>query len=205
MGGLTPILRTCVWRSLEPGACQTDNLDIRPALMMGIAERAWNQSWTQSAAATCCGLIRSCVNDVRCGHITRLPSVTESPRVFWTSPGSTLRQSRRWVWVAKSTRRNSRLRRHGRCPGKRPRRGGEPEAAVCADDRYRRTGPHPRLDADRRRPGTAASPSPGSTTSCTAGSTAFPWTRGEHRHGAWPACTHDGPRGLKKDGYCRLR
>lgn len=60
-----------VWDALETDAGQAENLKLRSALMMAIAERVKSQGWTQSAAATHCGLTQPRVNDLLRGRISR--------------------------------------------------------------------------------------------------------------------------------------
>lgn len=60
-----------VWDALETDATQAENLKLRSALMMAIAERVKSQGWTQSTAATHCGLTQPRVNDLLRGRISR--------------------------------------------------------------------------------------------------------------------------------------
>lgn len=60
-----------VWDALEYDASQAENLKLRSALMMAIAERVKAKGWTQSVAASHCGLTQPRVNDLLRGRISR--------------------------------------------------------------------------------------------------------------------------------------
>lgn len=60
-----------VWDAIESDASQAENLKLRSALMMAIAEQVKARGWTQSVAASHCGLTQPRVNDLLRGRISR--------------------------------------------------------------------------------------------------------------------------------------
>ncbi|WP_146909785.1 helix-turn-helix transcriptional regulator [Arenimonas daejeonensis] len=60
-----------VWDALEQDPIQAANLKLRSALMIAIAEHVKRKGWTQSIAATHCGLTQPRVSDLLRGHISR--------------------------------------------------------------------------------------------------------------------------------------
>lgn len=60
-----------VWDALEPDAAQAENLRLRSALMVAITEQIKARGWTQSVAASHCGLTQPRVNDLMRGRISR--------------------------------------------------------------------------------------------------------------------------------------
>lgn len=60
-----------VWDALEQDPIQAVNLKLRSALMIAIAEHVKRKGWTQSIAATHCGLTQPRVNDLLRGRISR--------------------------------------------------------------------------------------------------------------------------------------
>lgn len=56
MSKVTESRYNSVWDALETDPRQAQNLRLRSALMIGIAEQVRRQGWTQSVAAARCGL-----------------------------------------------------------------------------------------------------------------------------------------------------
>ena len=60
-----------VWDALEADAGDAENLRLRAELMRSIDGRVRTQGWTQSVAATHCGLSQPRMNDLLRGRISR--------------------------------------------------------------------------------------------------------------------------------------
>lgn len=60
-----------IWDALEPDAVQAENLKLRSVLMIAITEQVKANGWTQSVAASHCGLTQPRVNDLVRGRISR--------------------------------------------------------------------------------------------------------------------------------------
>lgn len=60
-----------VWDALERDPCVAENLKLRSALMIGIAEQVRAHAWTQVVAAKHCGIAQPRLNDLLRGKIDR--------------------------------------------------------------------------------------------------------------------------------------
>ena len=60
-----------VWDALEAEAAEAENRRLRSALMIAITEQVKAKGWTQTVAASHCGLTQPRVNDLMRGRISR--------------------------------------------------------------------------------------------------------------------------------------
>ena len=60
-----------IWDALETDAGEAENLKLRSELIIGIAELVRSRGWSQTVAATHCGIAQPRMNDLLRGKISR--------------------------------------------------------------------------------------------------------------------------------------